>query len=118
MNKSGVDIVFETIRSYPQLLQFGGILIRGLGKYMNRNLESYIGGSQRCQFELFNTSNALPQITVSLAIEDFDIYKGKRNRVSKDEESKTKFRYYRVLCKEDWEKPRLQIYEKCIVDVY
>lgn len=117
MHKSGVDIAFETIRSAHQLLQFGGILIRGLEKYVDGKPGSYIGGSQRCQLELFNATTSLPQIVESSSVE-FEIFKNKRVRIAKDEKESSEFRYYRILSKEDWEKPRLQIYEKCIADVY
>ena len=64
-HSSGVDIAFETIfddKNRDELVEFGGILIRGLEKYEDGILIDVIGGPRLCCWELFNNINSLPTI--------------------------------------------------------
>ncbi len=111
-HKSGVDIAFQTLREGTELIQFGGILIRGLEKFVDDVFVGYIGGAQRCCFELFNNSEEFPELCVSNIDSEFAIYKSKRVRIDIDNERNTEFRYFRSIPSAHWETPRVQIFTK------
>ena len=77
-HRSGVDIAFQTLHEGTELTQFGGVLIRGLERIVDGKVEGYIGGPQRCQFEIFNSSTTMPSIEASDALENIAICKHRR----------------------------------------
>lgn len=111
LHKSGVDLAFETQRAFisgeEELIQFGGILIRGLIKYVDGKVDCVIGGPQRCMFELFNATRKLPELVPLQNKADNNILKGKRVHIKKDLHTADEFRYY--LTGVDWEMERTQI---------
>ena len=117
-HRSGVDIAFQTLRDGNELVQFGGILIRGLQKFVDDEFVGYIGGSQRCSFELFNNSVEFPELCASKIDSEFAIYKNKRVRIKLDDEKQTEFRYFRSIPAAHWETPRAQIFTKKINGEY
>ena len=117
-HRSGVDIAFQTLREGNELTQFGGILIRGLEKTVDGEFAGYIGGPQRCCFELFNNTEFFPELTVYPSEGQFSIYKGQRVRISHDNGTNNNFRYFSSIPSAQWETPRLQIFEKKINGIY
>ena len=118
LHRSGVDIAFETKHDGNELIQFGGILIRGLKKYVDEVPVAYIGGSQHCCFELFNNCKTYPELLSDENKTDISIYKSKRVRISFDEGKDTEFRYFVPILSSDWEKPRIAVFEKKIGSEY
>ena len=113
-HKSGVDIAFQTIRNGNELLQFGGVLIRGLERVVDGKTECYIGGAKRCMYELFNSAEGFPEITASGECLETAIYKGKRVNIEKEDE----LRFYRPVKISEWDIPRKTIFTKKIKDSY
>ena len=109
-HRSGVDIAFQTQHEGDVLTQFGGILIRGLERIVNKKLEGYVGGAQRCQFELFNASVNIPMVCPSEMLKDITISKHHRVRIPLDKETGNMFRYFRLVKNSEWGKPRMTIY--------
>ena len=110
IHRYGVDLTFGTKavlanvngKEYRELLEFGGILIRGLEKISDEGT-LIIGGPQRCLFELFNSTTQFPELCSISEIEgnqgsDFTtIFKGIRvlGDSTKDEEGRNlPYRYY------------------------
>lgn len=113
-HKSGVDIAFQTLRNESELIQFGGVLIRGLERIVDGKTEYYIGGAKRCMYELFNSADGLPEITVSGQCLETVIYKGKRINIEKEDE----LRYYRPIKICEWNIPRKTIITKKSKECY
>ena len=111
LHKSGVDLAFETLRTVTsgeeELIQFGGILIRGLIKYIDGKVDCVIGGPQRCMFELFNATRTMPELVTLQNKAENNIVKGKRVRIKKDLHNTDEFRYY--LTGVNWKMERTQI---------
>ena len=110
IHRYGVDLTFGTKvaltdikgKEYRELVEFGGILIRGLEKITEAGT-LIIGGPQRCLFELFNSATQFPEICSLCEIQgnsgsDFTtIFKGIRvlGNSTKDEEGRSlPYRYY------------------------
>lgn len=90
---SGVDIAFETVlnESRDEIVQCGGILIRGLRK-SNREI---VGGPLRCLVELFNDCESFPQIKKLEISREIDAPIGtSRIGINDPDENKKKYRYY------------------------
>ena len=115
-HRSGVDIAFQTLHEGTELTQFGGVLIRGLERIVDGKVEGYIGGPQRCQFEIFNSSTTMPSIEASDALENIAICKHRRVNIPLDSETGNMFRYFRFVNISDWDKPQKTIFtDKLIV---
>lgn len=112
VHKSGVDIAFQTIREGKELIQFGGVLIRGLERIVDGKVEAYIGGPQRCLSELFNSSYGMPKLCFSHSEEKHSINKTKRVNVSLDMETETQLRYFRHIPASKWNAPQVAITTK------
>lgn len=112
IHKSGVDIAFQTIREGKELIQFGGVLIRGLERIVDGKVEAYIGGPQRCLSELFNSSYGMPKLCFSPSEEKHSINKTKRVNVSLDMETETQLRYFRHIPASKWNAPQVAITTK------
>lgn len=66
-HSSGVDIAFETVRDDNELMQFGGILIRGIEIYKQDEQEQWgqigvVGGPKLSMYEIFNHCSGMPDI--------------------------------------------------------
>lgn len=64
---SGVDIAFETKHSGAELVQFGGILVRGIEIYKQNKSEEWeivgvVGGPLASMWEIFNHCTQMPEI--------------------------------------------------------
>ena len=117
-HRSGVDIAFQTQHDDKVLTQFGGVLIRGLERIVDGRVDGYIGGPQRCMFNMFNAMVEMPKIYPSEPLDDIVVFKNNRVRISLDLETGCKFRYFREVNKGAWEYPQMSIYTAKKGDTY
>ena len=111
---SGVDIAFETCINESNVT-FGGILIRSLVKKNDPKTDGeIIAGPLRCKDELLNGEGPIEITALQTPIDiDSELWKCRRQGVSRGGKQEKLYRYYRNRDKGDWDrKPERMLYIK------